>query len=268
MDGAVCGSCFYSRTLAVAPNTRASSSHLFPLIFKSCFPIFWVLGILSVKHPPFEKRARVVLLLNQESWLKYCLEKKKWNTVWRLDEHRWMHPESYVCAWIWTPRMENIVVATQIRFTGDLLWVAFKMSKRDITSHHKNGSNDPILNLPLMICLLCNRHFLEDLVQASNNPTRQGVCSHLQVRCRSLGEDDKFPRSDNMHDDQHSCPAQILFFVLLCHLSSKKQNGIKTIPKYALRTNVVILESALIFPIHVSSRYSHTFISFLDLTGL
>ena len=142
------------------------------------------------------------------------------------------------------------------------------MSKRDITSHHKNGSNDPTLNLPLMICLLCNRHFLEDLVQASNNPTRQGVCSHLQVRCRSLGEDDKFPRSDNMHDDQHSCPAQILVFCSVVSPVFQKTEWGKDYPKYALRTNVVILESALIFPIHVSSRYSHTFISFLDLTGL
>ena len=57
------------------------------------------------------------------------------------------------------------------------------MSKRDGTSYNENGNNDPVLNLPLIICLLCDRHFLEGLVQSSNSPARWGDCSHLQVRC-------------------------------------------------------------------------------------
>lgn len=71
--------------------------------------------------------------------------------------------------------------------------------KKDITSHHKNGSNDPTLNLPLMICFLCNRHCLEGLIWSSNHPTRWGNCFHLQIGGQRLRADNKLPRSDSVH---------------------------------------------------------------------
>lgn len=87
-----------------------------------------------------------------------------------------------VCAWVWAPSTEKVAAATRVPSLETSWWVGLEMATRDNTSHNENGNNDPGLNLPLIICLLCNRHFLEGLVQSSNNPPWWGDSCYLQVR--------------------------------------------------------------------------------------
>lgn len=104
--------------------------------------------------------------------------------------------------------------------TSKILWrppdeLSLEYLKKDITSHHKNGSNYPTLNFPLMIRFLCNRHCLG--IWSSNHPARWGNCSHLQIGGQRLRADNELPRSDSVHGGQHSHPAQISF--LFCRVT-------------------------------------------------
>lgn len=107
-----------------------------------------------------------------------------------------------------------------------------------------------------MICLLCNRNCLEGLIWSS---TERGNHSHLQGRCWRLREDNKIPRSDSVCGGQHSCPAQtVLLLVLPCHLSSRNRVGKRLFPMCPVNRCCYSRVFAVIFPIHVSTRYSHT----------